>query len=322
MKTNLYRTIATVEDAKAFLKELYDNKELFHPEDDAHDIIWAEMTDEEKPTKEECDRLNELMASCYEVADIEKFDPCGYIIDELKAFDDIRTEEEISMSAKKRAEKLAEKVEFNGSLMWSVNTPGLLQEIVSNPGVSILAMPLSIMGQLLHKLATRAAELNDPELNRYVASMSLYAISDPASPQFDMDKSQQLIYSKIPTNREVVSLEKLSNYLVASKVYGTGVDTKVLIWDEELDGSYPPEDRKHVVLCYWIARREWVVWDSYGEEYNFNHGRYCDSPLDAVEQFHHRVAHHRKYQRDPLPKKEQKAFCERYNYKYPYTVKD
>ena len=78
MKTNLNRVIATVDDAKEFLRELCDNNEVYHPEDDAHDIIWYAC---DEPTDAEKDQLNSLMQSIYGLDDSNTFDPCGFIID-------------------------------------------------------------------------------------------------------------------------------------------------------------------------------------------------------------------------------------------------
>lgn len=76
MRTNLDRTITSTGEAKAFLSDLIRNDEVYHPEDDAHDIIWETTT----VTPEECDKLNSLMEQVYEFFS-EDFDPCGYIID-------------------------------------------------------------------------------------------------------------------------------------------------------------------------------------------------------------------------------------------------
>ena len=76
MKTNLNRTIETEYDAIEFLTELYQNKEDYHPEDDAHDIVWRK--DIPPPTIEECDLLNALMESIYKNTDV---DPCEVLLD-------------------------------------------------------------------------------------------------------------------------------------------------------------------------------------------------------------------------------------------------
>lgn len=94
MKTKLPDSIKTIEDAKRLIKSLFDNGEGFHPEDDAHDIIWGEGT---TMSKKEGDKLNVLTEQMYSIEgnDISAhrygrgFDPCAYymeLIDERKLF--------------------------------------------------------------------------------------------------------------------------------------------------------------------------------------------------------------------------------------------
>lgn len=82
MKTNINITINTVEEAKAFLTELYNNGESYHPEDDANELVGDPFT------KEEGLKLNELMESIYNLkgndgrhSDPMIFDPCEYLMD-------------------------------------------------------------------------------------------------------------------------------------------------------------------------------------------------------------------------------------------------
>lgn len=74
MTTNLDRTISNTEDAQAFLQDLMNNGEIWHPDDNAHDVIWMIK---EPPTHTEMDKLNELMH------DVHKYinDPPQYVID-------------------------------------------------------------------------------------------------------------------------------------------------------------------------------------------------------------------------------------------------
>ena len=87
MKTNLPQSIGTIEEAKKFLKELCDNNEQYHPEDDAHDIEWDTIECVgDYPTKEERDQLNKLMNEIYVLKGNEDpqnmiFDPCEFIMD-------------------------------------------------------------------------------------------------------------------------------------------------------------------------------------------------------------------------------------------------
>lgn len=85
MKTTLPTEIKSIEEAKSFLTDLFNNNEGFHPEDDANDVIWN-LPEEEKPSKEDCDKLNELMGNIYDLEGNEDyqnmaFDPCGFILE-------------------------------------------------------------------------------------------------------------------------------------------------------------------------------------------------------------------------------------------------
>lgn len=75
MKTNLKRQIRNKFDAMGFLEQLHLNGESFHPEDDAHDIIF-----ETEVSSAERDKLNILMNEVYEVED---FDACEFILNFL-----------------------------------------------------------------------------------------------------------------------------------------------------------------------------------------------------------------------------------------------
>jgi hypothetical protein len=78
MKTVLPTSITTVEEAKAFLTDLYDNGEMFHPEDNAHDVVWQTCT----PTYKEKEQLNKLMYEVFclaEMSDDVCFDPWRFL---------------------------------------------------------------------------------------------------------------------------------------------------------------------------------------------------------------------------------------------------
>ncbi len=62
---------------------------------------------------------------------------------------------------------------------WRCHTSNLLREILSNPSAAVLAQPLRIFGNLLADVATRAAEINDPELNILMLRLTLYEQGDP-----------------------------------------------------------------------------------------------------------------------------------------------
>jgi hypothetical protein len=81
MKTILPQAITTVQEAEAFLQDLIDNNEVYHPEDDAHDIIWNDCT---ASSSEECDQLNKLMDDIYNLEG--DYDPCAYIMDKTNPY--------------------------------------------------------------------------------------------------------------------------------------------------------------------------------------------------------------------------------------------
>tara|TARA_R110002012_G_scaffold189097_1_gene356280 strand:- start:361 stop:636 length:276 start_codon:yes stop_codon:yes gene_type:complete len=82
MKNNEKNTIKTYfmvhihreDQAKKFLDKLYEDGLMYHPEDDAHDII----TNEGKLfTADEADLLNERMGEIFGILD----DPCEYVLE-------------------------------------------------------------------------------------------------------------------------------------------------------------------------------------------------------------------------------------------------
>jgi DNA-directed RNA polymerase subunit F len=85
MITILPQSITTISEAKKLLKDLYDNGESFHPEDDATDLSGDPFT------KEEGEKLNTLMEQIYTITSSDKFDPCKYLLslqDAITVFDE------------------------------------------------------------------------------------------------------------------------------------------------------------------------------------------------------------------------------------------
>ena len=66
----------TEEQAKSYLRSLYNNNEEYHPEDDATDILWS-MNPEDKPTGVEMIQMNKLMDMIY---GLPNFDPCEWLL--------------------------------------------------------------------------------------------------------------------------------------------------------------------------------------------------------------------------------------------------
>jgi hypothetical protein len=71
------------------------------------------------------------------------------------------------------AKRKARTVEF------TVHTPNLLNEILTNHGTGILEKPLQIFGGILHEVAQRAIALDDPEMNILMMRLTLYRQADP-----------------------------------------------------------------------------------------------------------------------------------------------
>jgi hypothetical protein len=76
-KTTIPDAIKTVDEAKAFLKALWENEESYHPEDNANGIVW----DDVNPSPEQRTQLNKLRTDIYNVAKADgEFDPCEYLL--------------------------------------------------------------------------------------------------------------------------------------------------------------------------------------------------------------------------------------------------
>lgn len=88
-------------------------------------------------------------------------------------------------------------LESTKQMEWRVNTAGLLREIIShNPTASILAKPIQIFGIILSEVGTRAAELNDPKLNKLMARLALYAETDPYDEHYSKEITETLLLYK------------------------------------------------------------------------------------------------------------------------------
>lgn len=79
------------------------------------------------------------------------------------------------------------------NLYWKVNTPALLNEILINNQVAILAKPIAIFAAILHEVGERAAEINDPKLNALMCRLAIYAESDPYSVEYNAEKTETTI---------------------------------------------------------------------------------------------------------------------------------
>ena len=68
---------------------------------------------------------------------------------------------------------------------WKCHTERLLLEVLENPSCAILKIPINIFGKILANVATRASQLNDPILNKFMCQLTLYEVADPYSNAYD-----------------------------------------------------------------------------------------------------------------------------------------
>ncbi len=66
MKTIIPQSISSVQDVENFISGLIKNNEMFHLDDNAHDIINGN-TGENLFTKDEADKVNELMEQAFNI---------------------------------------------------------------------------------------------------------------------------------------------------------------------------------------------------------------------------------------------------------------
>lgn len=80
MKTVLPSSIETIEQAKAYLTDLYNNGESYHPEDGAENVSWN-LHANDIPTETECIFMDKLMNDIYRIAKGTDFDPCEFLLE-------------------------------------------------------------------------------------------------------------------------------------------------------------------------------------------------------------------------------------------------
>lgn len=81
-----------------------------------------------------------------------------------------------------------EKFEFN------IDVPQLISEIFeNNPGMDIFKIPFTVLQSKLRKLAKRAIELNDPELNILMLEMKLYDVEKHSEIRPLIEEQRKLI---------------------------------------------------------------------------------------------------------------------------------
>lgn len=93
------------------------------------------------------------------------------------------------------------------SLVWRVNTPQLMKEILEcNPGMAILRSPINIFKQVLAEVAEHAIRINDPELNFLMCRLALYSQGDPYDPDYNLD-----VYKEAMKRAAEAKTERLKN---------------------------------------------------------------------------------------------------------------
>lgn len=74
MKTKLPYDILSKDMAEKFLRELADNNEMYHPDGDAHQVVWTGCL---APDYDERTHLNHLMKQVFDYLP----DPCQFVIE-------------------------------------------------------------------------------------------------------------------------------------------------------------------------------------------------------------------------------------------------
>lgn len=84
IKTNLKIEITSIDEAKAYLTELTNNGEMYHLEDDAMDIGYA---DGSYPSHTDKIQMNYLRDKCFS---FKGFCPIGFVLDLIQKMNDDR----------------------------------------------------------------------------------------------------------------------------------------------------------------------------------------------------------------------------------------
>lgn len=74
MNTILPESITSVSEAKKYLSDLHHNGEAYHPDDDAHDVLFQTCN----PSSVQRDKMNYLMS---QVFTFDSLDPYAFLID-------------------------------------------------------------------------------------------------------------------------------------------------------------------------------------------------------------------------------------------------
>lgn len=93
-------------------------------------------------------------------------------------------------------------------LFFSVHVPNLLKEILEcgGPGLHGMKIPMNVFRVILGKVATRASELHDHELDKLMMQMALYDVADPTSSGYDPKIVDEYLYPT-KTNEQNIQTE-------------------------------------------------------------------------------------------------------------------
>lgn len=114
-------------------------------------------------------------------------------------------------------------------LAWKVHVTRLLNEVVTNRETAVLRQPMIILDDILHQVARRASELNDPELNGLMARLALYAVSDPYDEAYDETVTERLITESLKVQERRSGQHRLQGFIKDRSVYldGKRLDPRV-----------------------------------------------------------------------------------------------
>lgn len=83
----------------------------------------------------------------------------------------------------------------------SVHTVRLLDEIQNNAtrpkDMAALQIPFDYFRALLHEVAQRCTEINDPVLDILMIKMTMYSVANPDMPDFDQEVVKQFLESDL-----------------------------------------------------------------------------------------------------------------------------
>mgnify|MGYP003677745285 CR=1 FL=1 len=83
----------------------------------------------------------------------------------------------------------------------SVHTVRLLDEIQNNAtrpkDMAALQIPFDYFRSLLHEVAQRCTEINDPVLDILMIKMTMYSVANPDMPDFDQEVVKQYLESDL-----------------------------------------------------------------------------------------------------------------------------